>query len=123
MVYADTDFFLALVKDEDWLKKGAEKVLEEYRGDIETGLPTFVELFFLSEEYGWNRDMAASNILEIAEVDFDESIVFKASEYIEQGLSVLDAFQAARAGGKIISSDKEFDEIEKDRVKLEGFRS
>lgn len=119
MVYADTDFFVALVKEDDWLQERAEKLLEKYRSDIKTSLPTFIELFYLSEEYDWDRDQAAAHIMEIAETDFDESVVFQASEYIDQGLNVLDAFQAASSTGSIISSDRDFDSIELERIELE----
>jgi predicted nucleic acid-binding protein len=119
LVYADTDFFVALIKEDDWLQEAALQVYDEKKGDIQTGITTFVELFFLSQRHNWNREEVASNILEIAETDFDESVIFQASEYIDQGLNVLDAFQAAKADGEIISSDKDFDDLEIERIKLE----
>ncbi len=32
MIYADTDFFIALLKPTDWLKDKAKKALEKYKG-------------------------------------------------------------------------------------------
>ncbi|WP_456398062.1 PIN domain-containing protein [Palaeococcus sp. (in: euryarchaeotes)] len=52
MIYADTDFFLALLKPDDWLKENARKILEKYRGDITTSDATFIELLLLAERYG-----------------------------------------------------------------------
>ena len=120
MVYADTDFFVALVKDDDWLRENAVKILEENEGEIETSLPTFIELCFLAEDYDWDLERAVTNILQIAEVDFQENVVYQALEYIDQGLNVLDAFQLAKSKGSIISSDKEFDKIDVERINLEG---
>jgi predicted nucleic acid-binding protein len=119
MVYADTDFFIALVKEDDWLQENAEKLYNENSGNLETSLPTFIELCLLSEEYDWNLERAFTNILEFTEIDFDEAVLYQALEYMEEGLNVFDAFQAASSSGKIISSDKEFDSIDIERVRLE----
>lgn len=119
-MYADTDFFVALVKEDDWLQENARKLYEEYGSELETGLPTFIELCFLSREYDWEIEKVVTNVLQMAEIDFEEKIVYQAIEYMDQGLNVLDAFQAAKSGSQIISSDKEFDSIDLERVKLEG---
>jgi predicted nucleic acid-binding protein len=119
MVYADTDFFVALVKEEDWLQENAEQILEEYQDELETSLPTFIELCLIAEDYNWQLERAVTNILQIAEVDFEEKIVYQALEYIYQGLNVFDAFQAASSEGKIISSDKDLDKINIERMKRE----
>lgn len=34
MTYADTDFFLALLKPTDWLKKNARRILVEEKGEF-----------------------------------------------------------------------------------------
>lgn len=119
-MYADTDFFVALVKEDDWLQENAKKLYKKHRSDLETSLPTFIELCFLSREYDWEIERVVTNVLQIAEIDFDEKIVYQAVEYMDQGLNVLDAFQAAKSEGLIISSDKEFDSVDLERVKLEG---
>ena len=41
--YADTDFFLALMKDSDWLKEKAKKIYNENKGNI------FVTPFTIAE--------------------------------------------------------------------------
>lgn len=120
MIYADTDFFVALVKEDDWLQENSSKILKEYQGDIRTGLTTFIELFFLSQDYGWDRERVASNVFAIAEVEFDQEIVFQASEYMENGLGVIDSFQLSQSDGRIISSDKEFDQTGIERINLES---
>lgn len=119
MVYADTDFFVALVKEDDWLQDKALNIYKKYEGDIQTSLPTFIELSFLAQEYEWELETAVTNVLEIAETDFEESVIYQAIEYMDRGLNVLDAFQLAKSGDQIISSDKEFDGSEVQRIKLE----
>lgn len=119
MVYADTDFFVALIKEDDWLQENARTIYEEYQNNLQTSLPTFIELCFLSSDYDWELERVVTNVLEIAEADFEERIVYQALEYMDQGLNVLDAFQAAKSGGKLISSDKKFDTIGLERIKLE----
>ncbi|PSG99722.1 MAG: hypothetical protein BRC28_03205 [Nanohaloarchaea archaeon SW_4_43_9] len=118
MTYADTDFFTALIKEEDWLKDNAENLIREGK-EVETSIVTFIEIFLLSNRYEINLERAVADIMEIAETDFDENVVFQALEYKERGLNTFDSFQAAKAGQKIISSDIEFDDVGLDRVKLE----
>lgn len=118
-MYADTDFWVALLKDDDWLADRAEALLEEYRGDLEVSLATFIELFLIEERYSFDREKAALSIFELAEVDVKEDVVFQASEYIDDGLNTFDAFHAAIAGDAILSSDKAFDTISIERIELE----
>jgi hypothetical protein len=118
-MYADTDFWLALLKADDWLADRAESKLEEHRGDLEVSLATFIELFLIEERFGFDREEATLAILELAETDIDPDIVFQASAYIDDGLNTFDAFHAALASDAILSSDQAFETIELDRVALE----
>lgn len=118
-MYADVDFWVALLKDDDWLAERAEQYLETYEGDLEVSLVTFVELFLIEERYSFDREQAALAIFELAETDADADVVFQASEYMDSGLNTFDAFHAALAGGAILSSDQAFDGIAIERVALE----
>ena len=118
-MYADLDFWVALLKGDDWLTERAEELYAEHRDDLEVSLTTFVELFLIEEQFPFDREQAAISILEMTDADVDEQIVFQASEYINDGLNVFDAFHAALAGGRILSSDKEFDDIGIERIQLE----
>jgi len=118
-MYADTDFWVAFLKDDDWLAEQAEARLEEYEGELEVSLATFIELFLIEERYSFNREQAVLAIFELAESDVDEDVVFQASEYIDDGLNTFDAFHAALAGDSILSSDQAFNTISIDRVPLE----
>lgn len=119
-MYADVDFWVALLKDDDWLAERAEQYLETHDGDLEVSLVTFVELFLIEERYGFDREQATLAIFELAETTVDTDIVFQASKYIDDGLNTFDAFHAALAGDAILSSDQAFDDIAIGRVALEG---
>lgn len=118
-MYADTDFWVAMLKDDDWLADQAVKVLEEYRDDLEVSLATFVELFLIEERYSFDRERAVTSVLELATYDADEDVLYQASAYVDDGLNTFDAFHAALADGEIVSSDRAFDKIDVRRVELE----
>ena len=117
--YADTDFWVALLKGDDWLAERAEKLYSGHGDDLEVSLTVFVELFFIEEQFSFDREKAAISILEMTDADVDDEVVFQASEYIDEGLNVFDAFHAALAGETILSSGKAFDEVAIERVQLE----
>lgn len=122
MIYIETDFVLALGKEGDWLKERAESYSRGFRGQLTTSIVTFIELFLLAERYRLDRTRLAAETLELLSIDFDESIVFQADELIGQGFSVFDAFHAAHAllgGHRILSSDKVFDKLAVERLRLE----
>jgi predicted nucleic acid-binding protein len=121
MPYADTDFFLALAKEDDWLADQAAAILDEHRGDLRTGLPTFIELAYLADEYEIDLERATASILEIAETDVDGDVLFQACANKEAGLNVMDAFHAALARGQaVVSSDAAFEKIDLPRIALEA---
>ncbi|MDQ2055658.1 type II toxin-antitoxin system VapC family toxin [Halobellus sp. H-GB7] len=119
-MYADLDFWLALLKDDDWLADRAESLLDEYEGDLEVSLTTFIELFLVEERFTFDRERAVTAILELAAYDGDPNVVYQASENIEAGLNTFDAFHAALSGGTIISSDLGYDGLSNvNRIRLE----
>lgn len=118
-MYADTDFWLALLKDDDWLSDRATALLEEHRGDLTVSLATCIELFLIEERFAFDRDKAITAILELADYPGDEDVIFQASAYRDDGLNTFDAFHAALAGDALISSDRAFDEIGIERVPLD----
>ena len=120
MPYADTDFFLALAKEDDWLRERAQALLEEHRDDIRTGLPTFIELAYLADEYEIDLERATASILEIADTAVEGDVLFQACANLQAGLNVMDAFQAALADGQaILSSDGAFETVGLRRIALE----
>ena len=110
-MYADLDFWLALLKDDDWLADRAESLLDEHEDDLEVSLATFIELFLVEERFSFDRERAVTAILELATYEGDPNVVYQASENIDEGLNTFDAFHAALSGGSIISSDGIYDDL------------
>jgi len=119
-MYADLDFWLALLKNDDWLNDRAERLLEQHEGELEVSLATFIELFLVEERFAFDRQRAVTAIFELATYSGDPDVVYQASEHIDEGLNTFDAFHAALSGGRIISSDGAYDDLGGvERVRLE----
>ncbi|WP_050032521.1 type II toxin-antitoxin system VapC family toxin [Halorubrum halophilum] len=121
MIYADTDFFIALVKDDDWLQERAAAIASEYEGEIYTTRMTLLELLVISDRFEFDRMEALSYALEIASIPEDETVLFQAADYMDQhGRTAFDAYHLAYADtDPIISSDNAFDAVTDDRVPIE----
>lgn len=121
MIYADTDFFIALVKDDDWLQERAAAIASEYEGEIYTSRMTLLELLVISDRFEFDRMEVLSYALEIAAVPEDETVLFQAADYMDQhGLTAFDAYHIAYADtDPIISSDNAFDAVTDDRIRME----
>ena len=121
-MFADTDFILALIKDTDWLKENAVKILKENKGKINTSVSVIIELALICKRLKINTMNAFANVFEIINV-YEEtySICMKAALYIEKyNLTVFDAFNAAFCKDeKIISSDSVYENVGIKRVRLE----
>ncbi len=114
MTYADTDFFLALIKETDWLKTRASRVLRRYRIFLWTSIVTIIELLLLSERFTLDPERVVMDALEIAPVrDTEPRTLLLAAHYMKENkLHTFDALHAAFAkDDEIISSDKAFDRI------------
>ena len=123
MTYADTDFFLALIKERDWLKARARKLLERYKGRLWTSAFAVVEMLLLSEGLRLDPERIIVDVSQIAEVrGFDVSILLLAAHFMkEYGLRTFDALHAAVGrGDEILSSDKVFERLGLKRIPLEG---
>lgn len=125
MIYADTDFFIALVKGDDWLQERATTIASENNGEIYTSRATLLELLLISDRFEFDRMEALSYALEIAEVPEDETVLFQAADYMDQyGVTAFDAYHLAYADDDpVISSDKSFDDITKKRISIEEHSS
>jgi len=117
MIYADTDFFIAILKPNDRLKTRAKEIYEKYKNQISTSITTFIELMLLSKRF--NLDPIKIAIAVFTITHFENSIPLKAAKYIKDGVGVFDAFHAASCNGKIISSDHIFDKLSIKRIKLD----
>ena len=69
MIFADTDFFLALMKESDWLKEPAEKLLRQDSGQIRI-LPTvLIEILLLARREMLDPERLLSDVLQIGVLD------------------------------------------------------
>lgn len=120
-MYADTDFFLALLKEEDWLKRKALAILDEYEGDISSSAISVFELLLLCRRFGMDPEEVLMCMFQIAQVEgIAEHKALCAAHYIkEKDLAPSDALHAALCGGSIISSDKIYDKMGIERIRLE----
>lgn len=113
MIYADTDFILALAKKEDWLKKRAQEIYRLQKGNIVISNITLIELMLIAEKINYDSTQLIAFALEIATLmGEDPQDYFLACEYQKKfNLNVFDALHAVKSKGKIISSDKRFKEV------------
>ncbi len=109
MTYADTDFFLALLKPTDWLKENAGRIMKEEQGKIYTSEATYIELMLLAKRYGLDPVRFTIDVMAICNEKNGEYQA--AAELITQGVGVFDSFHAVHSNGKIISSDKIYRKI------------
>ena len=121
MIYADTDFFIALVKDDDWLQDRAATIAQEHEGEIYTSRATLLELLMISDRFEFDRMQALSYALDIASIEEDEAVLFQAADYMDaHGLTAFDAYHLAYADeDPIVSSDTAFDDVTEDRLPIE----
>ena len=106
-MYAETDFLLALLKDEDWLGDAAETVYREHRDELWTSQFTLIELMLVA--YREERDTAqvVTNAAELIEVRGDVDTVVAAATYVEDhGFTPFDALHLVESDGDtVVSSD------------------
>ena len=76
MTYANTDFFVALMKKTDWLHDNARVLLKRHRGTIWTSSVTLIELMLVAHEFNLDPERLLIDVLEIAEIrGFDQERV------------------------------------------------
>ena len=121
-MFADTDFIIALIKDTDWLKENALKILKENKGKIKTSISVMIEIALMCKKFKINTMNTFAHVFEIVNVDDETySVCMRAALYIEKyNLNVFDAFNAAYCGDdKIISSDSVYESVGIERIRLE----
>ncbi|WP_458189393.1 PIN domain-containing protein [Haladaptatus sp. NG-WS-4] len=121
-VYVETDFLLALAKDSDWLQGSAEDALEAH--EVETSAFSYLELILARERYEFDFVPLVANLLELVPVRDNEEkqIVLKGVNYYEEGMTPFDALHAATAETRsvnVLSSEKDYEDIEVERIPLE----
>lgn len=124
-VFVETDFLLAIAKDDDWLQERSEDVLDER--EVVTSPFAYLELLIVLERHQFDYVRLFANLLDVVPVgsEDEQQIVLKAVAYFEDGMTPFDAFHAATAetrGLPILSSDKAYDDVDPERRPLEPKR-
>ncbi len=122
-MYAETDFLLALVKEDDWLSEPAEDIYREHGDELWTSEYTLVELMMVAYRESWNvlRTVAAAK--QLVDVQGETEDVLAAASHVEDhGFTPFDALHLVRSGDDaVVSSDSSYDGYS-DRVELESLR-
>ena len=125
MPYADSDFFLALIKKSDWLKAKAETALEKYSGNIWTSEWAVVEILLISKEFGLDPENVVVAIKELARIEGNVDKIISAAHLMkEKGLNTFDALHAVSCkNDEIISSEHVYDKLGLKRINICGLKA
>lgn len=112
-MYAETDFLLALIKDEDWLGKAAESVYRDHRDELWTSQFTLIELLLVAYREDRDTERVVTNAAALVEVRGDVDTVVAAATYVEDhGFTPFDALHLVESeGDTIASSDEAYEEF------------
>ncbi len=119
--YADTDFFLALMKESDWLKEKAREVYEKNKSTIYVSPFTIAEIMIICKREGITLKETLVQISRIARLEaFSWEVFLKACDYIKQGATIFDSLLMALCSedDKIISSDTIYEKFGFDVIDL-----
>ncbi|ELZ65341.1 PilT protein domain-containing protein [Haloferax prahovense DSM 18310] len=131
-MYVETDFLIALVKNEDWLRDSALEALQE-RDDIHTSILAYAEVLVLfydreQSEYDIDAPRAIANLLELVPItpkEHEDAVLAAAAFLEEYHLTPFDALHAgviATSGEEVLSSEQDYDTVGIDRTPLEPDR-
>ncbi|EMA57236.1 hypothetical protein C469_15928 [Halorubrum lipolyticum DSM 21995] len=107
-MYAETDFLLALIKDEDWLGEAAETVYRNDRDELWTSQFTLIELLLVAYREERDTERVVTNAASLVDVRGDVDTVVAAATYVEDhGFTPFDALHLVESDGDtIVSSDE-----------------
>ncbi len=110
-MYAETDFLLALIKDEDWLGEAAERVYREHREELRTSQFTLIELLLVAYRENLDTVRVVTSAAELVTVRGDADTVVTAASYVEDhGFTPFDALHLVESDGEtVVSSDKTYE--------------
>ncbi|MFB6142691.1 MAG: PIN domain-containing protein [Halorientalis sp.] len=110
-MYAESDFLLALVKDEDWGSERAESVYRDHEDDLWTSRATLVELLLVAYREDLNAKRVVGSAADLLAIRGDEDAVLAAAVYVsDHNFTPFDALHLVESGGDtIVSSDDTYD--------------
>src|SRR3989344_2603796 len=112
--YADTDFFLALIKDSDWLKEKAKQVYEKNKENLYVSPFTIAEIMIICKRENIQVKETLIQISRIAQLEnFSWNTFFKSCDFIEKGATIFDSLLMAvcSENDQIISSDNVYEKF------------
>ena len=122
-MYAETDFLLALIKDDDWLGEAAETVYREHQDDLWTSQLTLIELLLVAYREERDVERVVANAASLLEVRGDVDTVATAATYVaDHGFTPFDALHAGLAATRdeqVLSSEGDYQTVGLDWVPLE----
>ncbi|ELY83786.1 PIN domain-containing protein [Natrinema gari] len=112
-MYAETDFLLALIKDDDWLGDAAESVYRDHRDELWTSQFTLIELLMVAYREERDTERVVSNAATLVEVRGDVDTVITAATYVEDhDFTPFDALHLVESNGDpIVSSDDTYADV------------
>lgn len=112
-MYAETDFLLALIKDDDWLGDAAETVYRDRRDELWTSQFTLIELLLVAYREDRDTERVVTNAANLVEVRGDVDTVVAAATHIEDhGFTPFDALHLVESDGDtIVSSDEAYESV------------
>lgn len=112
-MYAETDFLLALIKDDDWLGEAAETVYREHQDDLWTSQFTLIELLLVAYREERDVERVVANAASLLEVRGDVDTVATAATYVaDHRFTPFDALHLVESDGDtIVSSDETYDSV------------
>ena len=114
-MYVETDFLLALLKDEDWLQESAKQVYEENKDELWTRDYTMIELMLVSYREDKNVLKTVAGACKLIEIKGDQALMKKAASYVtENDFTPLDAIHLVSSeGDKILSTEEDYKKFSK----------
>jgi hypothetical protein len=110
-MYAETDFILALIKDDDWLGEAAATVYRDHQDELWTSQFTLIELLMIAYREERDTERVITNAAALLDVRGDVDTVVTAATYVEDhGFTPFDALHLVESDGDtIVSSDETYE--------------
>lgn len=119
-VYVETDFLLALIKNNDWFGERAETIYEQRRNELWTSPHTLVELMLVAYRNDRNVERTVANASALVEVRGDTDPILAAASYVtDEGMTPFDALHLVHADGDVIASSDSTYDAHTDLIPLE----
>ena len=120
-IYADTDFFLALMKNSDWLKEKARQIYEKNKENIFVSPFTIAEIMIICKREDIPIRETLFQISRISKLEsMDWNVFYRSCSFLEKGATIFDSLLMAfcSENDKIISSDNIYEKFDFDVIDL-----